>query len=204
MAGCGAFSASLAAEAANLEVPCLVFHSLPEVQKLSQALSCHFLCRRSSRSMDTSCHASASAVPLGPSSTLGGDEGWIDNLGCRKTIADIKRRARKCTLRLAFSANKCYWLSCTEVAVHILTGADCLQSHCHQRLFTRQLQWALQECKRHLNKESGPDTSKQSDRCDPPTNWFYAFFMIGVLSITNATCLIFYTTCCLHLGTFCM
>ena len=122
----------------------------------------------------------------------------------RKTIADIKRRARKCTLRLAFSANKCYWLSCTEVAVHILTGADCLQSHCHQRLFTRQLQWALQECKRHLNKESGPDTSKQSDRCDPPTNWFHTPFIIGVLSVTNATCLIFYTTCCLHLGTFCM
>ena len=103
----------------------------------------------------------------------------------RKTIADIKRRARQCTLRLAHSANKCYWLSCTEVAVHILTGGDCLQSHCHQRLFTRQLQWALQECKRHLNKESGSDTSKQYDRCDPPSKWFYGPFIICVLSIVN-------------------
>ena len=83
----------------------------------------------------------------------------------RKTDADVKYRARRVTIRLASMANRCYWLSCAEVAVHILTNGDCLQSHCHQRLFTRQLQWALQECKRHLNKESGSDTSKKQDRC---------------------------------------
>ena len=82
----------------------------------------------------------------------------------RRTIADLRRRARKITIRLATTANRCYWLSCAEVAIHILTGADCLQSHCHQRLFTRQLQWALQECKRHLNKECESDASKPQDR----------------------------------------
>ena len=83
----------------------------------------------------------------------------------RKTNADVNNRTRRITIRLASMANRCYWLSCAEVAVHILTGGDCLQSHCHQRLFARQLQWALQECKRHLNQESGSDTSKKQDRC---------------------------------------
>ena len=83
----------------------------------------------------------------------------------RKTPASIKKRARRVTIRLASMANRCYWLSCAEVAVHILTGGDCLQSHCHQKLFTRQLQWAMQECKRHLNKESSTDEAKKQDRC---------------------------------------
>ena len=71
----------------------------------------------------------------------------------RKTNEALARRARRLTVRLAAMANRCYWLSATEVAVHILTGGDCLQTHNHQRLFTRQLQWALQECKRELNGE---------------------------------------------------
>ena len=50
-------------------------------------------------------------------------------------------------------ASRCFWLSTTEVAVHILTGGDCLQSHHNVRLFTRQLQWACQECKRLQNHE---------------------------------------------------
>ena len=50
-------------------------------------------------------------------------------------------------------ANRCFWLSTTEVALHILTGGDCLQSHHNVRLFTRQLQWACQQCKRLLNHE---------------------------------------------------
>ena len=50
-------------------------------------------------------------------------------------------------------ANHCYWLSATEVAAYIFTDGDCLRSHRNQRLFTRQLQWAMQECKRHLNGE---------------------------------------------------
>ena len=83
----------------------------------------------------------------------------------RKTNVDVKYRARRVTIRLASMANRCYWLSCAEVAIHIFTGGDCLQSHCHQRLFTRQLQWAMQECKRYLNKESGADTAKKQDRC---------------------------------------
>ena len=71
----------------------------------------------------------------------------------RKTLEGLARRARRLTIRLASMANRCYWLSATEVAVHLLTGGDCLQSHQHQRLFTRQLQWALHECKRTMNGE---------------------------------------------------
>ena len=71
----------------------------------------------------------------------------------RKTLEGLARRARRLTIRLASMANRCYWLSATEVAVHLLTGGDCLQSHQHQRLFTRQLQWALHECKRVMNGE---------------------------------------------------
>ena len=52
-------------------------------------------------------------------------------------------------------ANRCYWLSTCEVTVHILTGGDCLQSHNNLRLFTRQLQWAMQQCKRKLHYEAG-------------------------------------------------
>ncbi len=37
------------------------------------------------------------------------------------------------------------------VVVHILTDGDCLQSHRHQRVFTRQLQWAAHQCQRSLN-----------------------------------------------------
>jgi hypothetical protein len=51
-------------------------------------------------------------------------------------------------------ANRCYWLSTTEITTHILTGGDALQSHHNMRLFTRQLQWAMQQCKRVVNKEA--------------------------------------------------
>ena len=39
--------------------------------------------------------------------------------------------------------------------MHILTDGDCLQSHNNLRLFTRQLQWVMQQCKRKLNHEAG-------------------------------------------------
>ena len=72
----------------------------------------------------------------------------------RKTQEDLTKRARRLTIRLAAMANRCYWLSTTEIATHILTGGDCLQSHNNQRLFTRQLEWAFQECKRLLRGEA--------------------------------------------------
>ena len=83
-----------------------------------------------------------------------------------KTTAELQRLARRVCIRLASMANRCYWLSTTEVAVHILTGGDCLQSHKNVRLFTRQLQWALQECKRNLNKTGDDDEAPEeiSDR----------------------------------------
>ena len=47
----------------------------------------------------------------------------------RRTCEDLTRRARRVCIRLASMANRCFWLSTTEVALHILTGGDCLQSH---------------------------------------------------------------------------
>ena len=71
-----------------------------------------------------------------------------------KTEAESAARARRVTVRLASMANRCYWLSTTEITTHILTGGDALQTHRNARLFTRQLQWVMQECKRALNQEA--------------------------------------------------
>ena len=71
----------------------------------------------------------------------------------QKTMEDIARRARRLTIRLASMANRCFWVSAAELTVHILTDGDCLQSHNNITIFTRQLQWALQECKKQLNRE---------------------------------------------------
>merc|ERR1712110_1026765 len=46
---------------------------------------------------------------------------------------------------------------CRPITVHILTGGDCLQSHNNTELFPRQLQWAMQQCKRKLNHEAGEE-----------------------------------------------
>ena len=70
-----------------------------------------------------------------------------------KTKDDILARARRLTIRLASMANRCFWVSAAELTVHILTDGDCLQTHNHCAIFTKQIQWALQECKKQLNKE---------------------------------------------------
>ena len=72
----------------------------------------------------------------------------------RKTHADLSRYARRLVVRLASMANRCYWLSCSEAARYLLTGGDCSQTRNHQRLFARQLHWAMHECKRALNGEA--------------------------------------------------
>ena len=87
----------------------------------------------------------------------GGDQTLVKR---RQTRDDLARRARRVCIRLASMANRCFWLSTTEVALHILTGGDCLQSHHHQRLFTRQLQWACQQCKRLLNHEGAEEVQQ--------------------------------------------
>ena len=51
-------------------------------------------------------------------------------------------------------ANRCYWLSTTELAINILTGGDTIKTHAFHRLFTRQLQWIAQEAKRLANRLS--------------------------------------------------
>ena len=71
-----------------------------------------------------------------------------------KTMEQIARRARRLTIRLASMANRCFWVSAAELTVHILTDGDCLQSHNNITVFTRQLQWAVQQCKKHLNGET--------------------------------------------------
>ena len=71
----------------------------------------------------------------------------------RRTCEHVARRAWRLCIRLASMANRWFWLPTIEVALHILTGGDCLQSHHNVRLFTRQLQWACQQCKRLLNHE---------------------------------------------------
>ena len=82
----------------------------------------------------------------------------------RKTQTEEAARARRVCVRLASMANRCYWLSTTEVTTHILTGGDALQSHHNQRMFTRQLQWAMQQCKRILNKEAPIEDVAQSQQ----------------------------------------
>jgi hypothetical protein len=77
----------------------------------------------------------------------------------RKTLEDLTRRARRVTIRLASMANRCFWLSAAELVAHILTDGDCLQSHNDMRIFTRRtLQWALQQCKRHLKHEAADES----------------------------------------------
>ena len=75
----------------------------------------------------------------------------------RRTQDELKARARRLTVRLASTANRCYWLSTTEVVTHILTGGDALQTHHNTRVFTRQNQWSMQQCKRQLNGEAPLD-----------------------------------------------
>jgi len=82
----------------------------------------------------------------------------------RKTQTEEAARARRVCVRLASMANRCYWLSTTEITTHILTGGDALQSHYNVRVFTRQLQWAMQQCKRILNKEAPIEDVTQSQQ----------------------------------------
>ena len=81
----------------------------------------------------------------------------------RRTQDDMKARARRLTVRLASMANRCYWLSTTEVTTHILTGGDALQTHINIRVFTRRLQWSMQQCKRQLNGEAALEDISQNE-----------------------------------------
>ena len=82
----------------------------------------------------------------------------------QKTMEDIARRARRLTIRLASMANRCFWVSAAELTVHILTDGDCLQSHNNITIFTRQLQWAMQQSKKHLNNETLEQEPQQALR----------------------------------------
>ena len=80
----------------------------------------------------------------------------------RKILEDLARRARRVTIRLASMGNRCFWLSAAELVVHILTDGDCIQSHNNVSIFTRQLQWAMQQCKRQLNHETSENPSARA------------------------------------------
>ena len=87
----------------------------------------------------------------------------------QKTMADVERRARRLTIRLASMANRCFWVSAAELTVHILTDGDCLQSHKNMFLFTKQLQWAMQQCKKHLNNEPLEEQAEETLRVQAVT-----------------------------------
>ena len=82
----------------------------------------------------------------------------------QKTQEDLARRARRLTIRLAHMGNRCFWLSAAEIVIHVLTNGDCLQSHKHEFLFTKQLQWATQQCKRIMNAEIPQESHEQEYR----------------------------------------
>jgi len=71
----------------------------------------------------------------------------------RQTMEDIAYRCRRLTIRLHSMANRCFWLSAAELLIHVFADGDCLQSHKNITIFTKQLQWACQQCKQILNKD---------------------------------------------------
>ena len=79
----------------------------------------------------------------------------------RETMENIAYRCRRLTIRLASMANRCFWLSAAEFLIHVFADCDCLQSHKHFTVFTKQLQWGMQQCKKNLNKETPEESSRQ-------------------------------------------
>jgi len=79
-----------------------------------------------------------------------------------KTKEDLAHRCRRLTIRLASMANRCFWLSAAELLIHVYADGDCLQSHKNITVFTKQLQWAMQQCKKILNKDI-PEESREPE-----------------------------------------
>jgi hypothetical protein len=79
----------------------------------------------------------------------------------RKSMEDYAHRCRRLTIRLASMANRCFWLSAAEIIIHVSTDGDCLQSHKNITVFTKQLQWAMQQCKKILNKDIPEQSCEQ-------------------------------------------
>ena len=71
----------------------------------------------------------------------------------QKTMEDVAKRCRRLTIRLHSMANRCFWLSAAELLIHVFADGDCIQSHKNITLFTKQLQWACQQCKQILNRD---------------------------------------------------
>ena len=61
---------------------------------------------------------------------------------------------------MMFAANKSHWYSAAELAIFVLTGGHCIETHRDQVLFTSRPHYMLQECKRLFNNEAGGTDSK--------------------------------------------
>ena len=66
---------------------------------------------------------------------------------------DVAQKVRSRLRRFMFAANKCQWYSCCELAVFVLTGGHCIQTHASVPVFTSRAHYQAQECKRFLNGE---------------------------------------------------
>ena len=67
-----------------------------------------------------------------------------------------KERARRITIRLQMAANRCTWVSSTEMAVYIKTKDAFWCTHFEQPLFLSRPMLMAQECKRLFHKDSQP------------------------------------------------
>ena len=79
-------------------------------------------------------------------------------------MEDIAHRCRRLAIRLASMANRCFWLSAAELLIHVSADGDCLQSHKNITVFTKQVQWACQQCKQILNKDIPQEERQQEFR----------------------------------------
>ena len=70
-------------------------------------------------------------------------------------VPPIRERALKKLRRLMFAANKSHWYSAAELAIFVLTGGHCIETHGDTVLFTSRAHFMFEECKRLFNNESG-------------------------------------------------
>ena len=81
-----------------------------------------------------------------------------------KTREDVTRRCRRFTIRLASMANRCFWLSAAELLIHVFADGVRLQSHKNMTVFTKQLQWGMQQSKKIMNAEIPQESREQEYR----------------------------------------
>jgi hypothetical protein len=68
-------------------------------------------------------------------------------------LPSVRERALKKLRRMMFAANKSHWYSAAELAIFVLTGGHCIQTHGDKVLFTSRSHYMFQECKRLFNND---------------------------------------------------